>query len=151
MVGLPIVIEDSTQFTKAGYVGRDISDVFEDLIEAADGDLELAQRGIIIIDEIDKKASGRDDSVSGVGVLQSMLKLLEGGNYTYEVGSGIATQLKTFNTLNTTIAFGGAFSGLSELNAPHRSIGFGSVVEEPKTTGVYDVANLDRYGIPPEF
>lgn len=77
-VGLPIVIEDSTQFTKAGYVGRNISDIFEDLIIAANGDQELAQKGIIIIDEIDKKASGKDDSVSGVGVIQSMLKLLEG-------------------------------------------------------------------------
>ena len=151
MVGLPIVIEDSTQFTKAGYVGRDISDVFEDLIEAANGDQELAQRGIIIIDEIDKKASGRDDSISGVGVLQSMLKLLEGGDYTYEVGNGMVTQLKTFNTLNTTIAFGGAFSGLSELNTPPKTLGFGREDASPKSGSIYDVENLDKYGIPPEF
>ena len=151
MVGLPIVIEDSTQFTKAGYVGRDISDVFEDLIEAANGDKDLAQRGIIIIDEIDKKASGRDDSVSGVGVLQSMLKLLEGGDYTYEVGNGMSTQLKTFNTLNTTIAFGGAFSGLSELNTPPKTLGFGREEVKVKSDSIYDVDNLDKYGIPPEF
>lgn len=151
MVGLPIVIEDSTQFTKAGYVGRDISDIFEDLIEAANGDQELAEKGIIIVDEIDKKASGRDDSVSGAGVLQSMLKLLEGGDYTYEVGNGMMTQLKTFNTLNTTIAFGGAFSGLAELNTPPKNVGFGREEAKPKSENIYDVNNLDNYGIPPEF
>ena len=151
MVGLPIVIEDSTQFTKAGYVGRNIGDIFEDLIEAANGDQELAKKGIIIIDEIDKKASGRDDSVSGVGVLQSMLKLLEGGDYTYETGNGLNTQLKTFNTLNTTIAFGGAFSGLVELNTPPKNVGFSREEAKPKNESIYDVDNLDEYGIPPEF
>lgn len=151
-VGLPIVIEDSTQFTKAGYVGRNISDIFEDLIEAANGDQELAQKGIIIIDEIDKKASGRDDSVSGVGVIQSMLKLLEGGDYTYEVGKGMQQQLKTFNTLNTTIAFSGAFSGLGELAIPPKTLGFGNERKTDKPVGdIYDVSNLDKYGIPPEF
>lgn len=151
-VGLPIVIEDSTQFTKAGYVGRNISDIFEDLIEAANGDQDLAEKGIIIIDEIDKKASGKDDSVSGVGVIQSMLKLLEGGDYTYEVGSGMHQQLKTFNTLKTTIAFSGAFSGLAEQIVPPKTLGFGNVRKDNKPVGdVYDVENLSKYGIPPEF
>lgn len=151
-VGLPIVIEDSTQFTKAGYVGRNISDIFEDLIIAANGDQELAQKGIIIIDEIDKKASGKDDSVSGVGVIQSMLKLLEGGDYTYEVGSGSHQQLKTFNTLNTTIAFSGAFSGLAEQATPPKTLGFGNTRKTDQPIGnIYDVNNLAKYGIPPEF
>lgn len=152
LIGLPIVIEDSTQFTKAGYVGRNISDIFEDLIEKANGDQELAQKGIIIIDEIDKKASGKDDSVSGVGVLQSMLKLLEGREYTYEVGSGMRQQLKTFNTLNTTIAFSGAFSGLAEQAIPPKTVGFGNARKTDKPMGnIYDVDNLSKYGIPPEF
>lgn len=151
-VGLPIVIEDSTQFTKAGYVGRNISDIFEDLIAAANGDQELAQKGIIIIDEIDKKASGRDDSVSGVGVIQSMLKLLEGGDYTYEVGSGSHQQLKTFNTLNTTIAFSGAFSGLAEQAIPPKTMGFENRRNTDRPVGdIYDVNNLAKFGIPPEF
>ena len=151
LAGIPIVIENSTQFTKVGYVGRNIDDIFEDLLQAANNDLELAQRGIIIIDEIDKKASGKDDSVSGVGVLQSMLKLLEGGEYTYEVGKGGFSTLKTFNTLKTTIAFGGAFSGLKDqLNK--KTIGFDkSEISKPSSIDIYSVENLEKYGIPPEF
>ncbi len=151
MVGLPIVIENSTQFTKAGYVGRNIDDIFEDLLQAAGNDIELAQRGIIIIDEIDKKASGKDDRVSGIGVIHSMLKLLEGGQYTYETGKGSLSELKTFNTLKTTIAFGGAFSGLAE-QCVEKNIGFGKInSHKPSSIDIYSIDNLEKYGIPPEF
>lgn len=150
LVGIPIVIENAPQFTQAGYVGRNIDDIFEDLLLAANNDLELAQRGIIIIDEIDKKASGKDDNVSGVGVIHSMLKLLEGGNYTYETGKGFNSELKTFNTLKTTIGFCGAFSDLSN-KVNKKILGFERPISNNIAEDVFNLDSFKDYGIPEEF
>lgn len=146
--GLPIVIEDATQFSITGYAGRDVSDIFEDLLAKADNDLELAQKGIIMIDEIDKKASGSNDRVSGVGVLQSMFKFLEGGEYTYEVKDEFRKVIKKFNTLNTTFVFSGAFSGIDSFEK--KSVGF-SRNETPRVHDIFSVENMKMYGVPPEF
>lgn len=150
LIGLPVKIEDSTQFTKAGYVGRDVGEAFEDLIEAANGDLELAQLGILIFDEADKKASKGTDDVSGQSVLQSMLKILEGKDYTYETGSGISRKLRTFKTLNTTIVLSGAFSNLANTVSLKTAPGFGREKVKNTIDVVYGVDNLGEYGIPKE-
>ena len=150
MVGLPIVIEDSTQFSKVGYEGRNVSDAVEDLIEAANGDKELAQYGILVFDEFDKKASNTKDDVSGQTVITSMLKLLEGRDYSYEVGNGLTKQTKTFNTLNTTIVLAGAFSGLADTVSLKSPPGFGREEVNKTNEVVYDADNLSEYGIPKE-
>ncbi len=153
MAGVPMVTEDATQFTIAGYVGRDVGDIFEDLLVKAGNDLELAQRGIIFIDEIDKKVGGKDEKVSGLGVLQAFLKMLEGKDYTYETGKGLHSVLKTFNTLNTTIVFGGSFAGLEDMVKRNKKVinGFGGEKEEKKTRELYSLENLCEFGIPSEF
>lgn len=118
---VPYVIVDANSFTQSGYVGRDVEDMLKDLLEASDGDLELAQKGIIYIDEIDKVSrkgaspSGSRD-VSGEGVQQALLKLIEGG--VFEVSTGdkrkriIGDKPVKFDTSNVLFIGGGSFEGI---------------------------------------
>ena len=151
--GLPYVVVDTTQYSKAGYEGRNVTDVFEEIKMAANGDEELAQRAIVLFDESDKKASAKGaNDVSGREVLISMLKMLEGKEYSYEVGNGFSKEIKVFNTLNLTIVFAGAFEGLAELAKPEKKLGF-SRTEEVKSVedAMFDGTTLEKYGIPKEF
>lgn len=118
---VPYVITDANSLTQAGYVGRDVEDMLKDLLEAANGDLELAQSGIIYIDEIDKVGrkgahpSGQRD-ISGEGVQQALLKLVEGGIFDIYMSdkrkrSSNDKPIK-FDTTNVLFIGGGSFEGI---------------------------------------
>lgn len=121
---VPYTIVDANSFTQAGYVGRDVEDMLKDLLEAANGDLELAQTGIVYIDEIDKVSrkgaspSGTRD-VSGEGVQQSLLKLVEGGIFEVTLGDKRKRTPNDkpikFDTSNVLFIGGGSFEGVEKI------------------------------------
>lgn len=158
---VPFVVADATSLTEAGYVGDDVEVCLQRLIEVADGDIELAQKGIVYIDEIDKIARAGENrsitrDVSGEGVQASLLKLIEG----CEVSVPVSARKKypngdnvTFNTSNVLFICGGAFEGLFNTSSPKKPIGFTDSVNP-----VRDVAesaltpkSLVKYGLMPEF
>lgn len=157
---LPYVIADATTLTESGYVGDDAESLIKRLIHNADGDAERAKTGIIFIDEIDKKSRrgessivGRD--VSGTGVQQALLKLIEGTVIKLDDGFG---EPEDFDTKDILFICSGAFVGLDEIIRKSRSkttIGFG--VGLAAKTGFSDTikdvqpTDLIRYGLIPEF
>ena len=150
-LGIPIVFEDSTEYTAAGYVGKTVTDVLQRLYENAGHDLEKAQRGIIIFDEIDKKISkSGDHEIYTKAVIDSLLKMAEGHKYhidTKEGGYDIDTSFITFVVM-------GAFSGIEQLNEKKRTLGF--VTEEEKeeakkAINQYTEQTLLKYGVEAEF
>ena len=109
LYNIPIVIEDATALSETGYQGRKITDMLEDLCLAADNDIELAEKGILVIDEFDKLAEKSGDSqshVSRLGVQRSLLKLLDGTLFYFED--------KKFDTSKLTVVGLGAFTGITE-------------------------------------
>lgn len=129
LVGVPFIKADATKFTEAGYVGANVEDTIRDLITAADGNVELAQYGIVYIDEADKLAGSRrvaGKDISGRGVQNGMLKLLEETEVDTKSPFDMMAQMnsmlmgsksktpKTINTKNILFIFSGAFSGLEE-------------------------------------
>lgn len=161
MLNVPFVIADATSLTEAGYVGDDVEVCLQRLIEVADGDIELAQKGIIYIDEIDKIArAGENKSitrdVSGEGVQASLLKLIEG----CEVSVPVSARRKhpngnnvTFNTSNVLFICGGAFEGLIKTSSQRKNIGF--LTSDNNIQGEVPSAlnpeTLVKYGLMPEF
>lgn len=120
---VPYTIVDANSFTQAGYVGRDVEDMLKDLLDAANGDLELAQKGIIYIDEIDKisrkgASANTQRDVSGEGVQQALLKVVEGG--VFEVSTSkrqrgvIGEKPIKFDTSNVLFIGGGSFEGIEK-------------------------------------
>jgi ATP-dependent Clp protease ATP-binding subunit ClpX len=138
-LGVPFAIADATTLTEAGYVGEDVESVLERLINLANFDIELAQRGIVFIDEIDKKArrsqsnTGTRD-VSGEGVQQALLRLVEGTIAKIKVNSGkkISDDYAEFDTSNVLFIVGGAFVGIEKIIEKRlrksSTIGFGSKI-----------------------
>lgn len=138
-LGVPFAIADATTLTEAGYVGEDVESVLERLINLANFDIELAQRGIVFIDEIDKKArrsqsnTGTRD-VSGEGVQQALLRLVEGTKAKIKVNSGkkISDDYAEFDTSNVLFIVGGAFVGIEKIIEKRlrksSTIGFGSKI-----------------------
>ncbi|RFA31291.1 ATP-dependent protease ATP-binding subunit ClpX [Alkalilimnicola ehrlichii] len=165
MLDVPFAVVDATSLTEAGYVGEDVETVVQKLLQACDYDAEKAGRGIVYIDEIDKLARrsqnpshGRD--VSGEGVQQALLKLMEGTVVTLQ-GRGGRRQMQQeqvqINTRDILFICGGAFAGLDKVVAGRttpRGIGFGATVsaqqnaEFAKSLAVDD---LIKFGLIPEF
>lgn len=156
---LPYNIVDATTLTESGYVGDDVNVLIKGLISSAENDIELAQTGVIFIDEIDKKgkkesvqSAGRD--VSGEGVQQALLKMMEGTVITIETDDDTIE----FDTKDVLFIFSGAFVGLSELIKRNRSIstiGLGAslIKSESNVNSVTSINSEDliKYGFIPEF
>lgn len=157
---LPYVIADATTLTEAGYVGDDADSLINRLIDNADGDLDKAAHGIIFIDEIDKKSrrnetAGNSRDVSGEGVQQALLKIIEGSTVTIEDSFGESTD---FDTSNILFICSGAFVGLDEVIRKNRyksGIGIGAslMTKQPFSQTVREVRSEDfiKYGLIPEF
>lgn len=159
IMNVPFAIADATALTEAGYVGEDVESILSRLLSAANFDLELAKRGIVYIDEIDKIArksesaiSGRD--VSGEGVQQGLLKILEGAEvYVPLKGSrkNSTTETVLFDTTHVLFVCGGAFVGLrGEDVKKETKMGF-LKKEEESTEDDIEPKEIIKYGIIPEF
>jgi ATP-dependent Clp protease ATP-binding subunit ClpX len=164
---VPFCIADATSLTEAGYVGEDVENILLRLIQAADGDIERAQRGIIYIDEIDKITRKSDNpsitrDVSGEGVQQALLKIIEGTVANVPPQGGRKHPHQEYLQIDTTnILFicGGAFEGLEKIVADRvgrRGIGFGSDTpaskdERNRVLEQLMPDDLLRYGLIPEF
>ena len=143
---------DATAYTKEGYVGKGVYSMLKGLIEVSNGDLEKAQNGILIIDEIDKKVSKESDDVSGTAVINSLLKIMDRDVIEVDTTREETVQ---FDTSNLTIVFMGAFSDLYEKKSKSKSgIGFcleNSEKEDKKEDVKITKEDLIEYGLPPEF
>jgi len=162
---VPFVVADATSLTEAGYVGDDVESMISMLVNAAGGDTKLAERGIVFVDEIDKIARKSEGTsitrdVSGEGVQQALLKLVEGtvcripsqGGRKHPNG-----EMQEVNTKNILFIAGGAFVGLKNIisNREHgTSIGFGAEIKDHKKEGDMSTVtpdDLTKYGMIPEF
>lgn len=165
---VPFTIADATTLTEAGYVGEDVENILVRLLQAADYDLEKAEKGIVYIDELDKIA--RKDGnpsitrdVSGEGVQQALLKLLEGTTAAVPPKGGRKhpeQNLININTQNILFVCGGAFIGLEKIISSRigkRTIGFGAEIAKKHKAGIGDILNsvepedLVKYGLIPEL
>ena len=176
LIGVSFVKADATKFSETGYVGSDVEDLVRDLVKAADGDTELAEKGIIFVDEIDKIAAeagagGRD--VSGRGVQINLLKLMEETEVSLfsptdmmaqmqaamEIQRGGKPKRKSINTKNILFIVSGAFDKLAESikkRLSQNEMGFGaSVSDEEEDLSAYlqhaETSDFIKYGFEPEF
>ncbi|MDA9627898.1 ATP-dependent Clp protease ATP-binding subunit ClpX [Flavobacteriaceae bacterium] len=158
MLNVPFSIVDATVLTQAGYVGEDVESILSRLLQAADYDVAKAQKGIVFIDEIDKIARKGDNpsitrDVSGEGVQQALLKLLEGSVVNVAPKGGRKHPEQKFIEINTKdILFiaGGAFSGIDKMISKRlnmQAVGFNASIEEDKI----DEENLLQYIIPSDL
>jgi ATP-dependent Clp protease ATP-binding subunit ClpX len=161
-LNVPFAITDSTTITEAGYMGEDVDSLIERLLATADGDVEKAQRGIIYIDEIDKKAkrSGPNNTkdVSGEGVQQALLQLLEGSILKVKTPAGSKRDTVEFDTRNVLFILGGAFVGLDEIISQrlkkNTTIGFTSEFIDSDITDLNHSAlpaDIIKFGLIPEL
>ena len=165
-LNVPYAVTDATTVTEAGYVGEDVENILLQLIQAADFDIERAQRGIIYIDEIDKIGRRTDNvsltrDVSGEGVQQALLKMIEGTVARVPPKGGRKHPQQEYleiDTSNILFICGGAFVGIEDIikqRSDKKSIGFGKAVEEDTSpnfvTMNVESEDLLKYGLIPEF
>lgn len=154
---VPYTIEDATKYTQEGYYGADVEDMIYDLLENANHDIQRAQKGIIVIDEIDKKAGHEEHDVAGVEVLKSLLKLIEGTQIKVpNPEDPFGDEVVDFDTQNIIIIFCGAFSGLDKIRNKRLNInplGFNDSKssEYKESKSQFLKQDLVEYGMPEEF
>ncbi len=168
ILNVPFAIADATTLTEAGYVGEDVENILLKLIQAADYDIEKAERGIIYIDEIDKISRKSENpsitrDVSGEGVQQALLKIVEGTTASVPPQGGRKhphQELLQINTENILFICGGAFEGLEKIieqRTGKKTIGFGAQIQDKTEKNRAEVfkemlpQDLLKFGLIPEF
>lgn len=168
ILNVPFAIADATTLTEAGYVGEDVENILLKLIQAADGDIERAEKGIIYIDEIDKITRKSENpsitrDVSGEGVQQSLLKIVEGTIASVPPQGGRKhphQEMIQIDTSNILFICGGAFEGLENIirdRTGKKTIGFGTAIQSNKEIDKYKIfeellpQDLLKFGLIPEF
>jgi len=167
MLNVPFAIADATALTEAGYVGEDVENILLKLIQAADGDIEKAQKGIIYVDEIDKIGRKGDNAsitrdVSGEGVQQALLKIIEGNIANVPPQGGRKhphQEFIQFNTTNVLFICGGAFDGMDKIiqrRIGDKVLGFNAEIVSKKDKDPHILDNIQqedllKFGLIPEF